>query len=80
MNLTVYSTLEDGCVLESISLRLDHWGTLGNIAARYWVACPGWAVAVVLWILFDAWGIHEQGGTISLLEMDATSTLTPPRA
>lgn len=66
MNLSIYSTLDDGCVIEAIALRLDYWGTLGNVAARYWVACAGWTVGVVLCVLFDAWDVHEQGGKVSM--------------
>lgn len=65
MNLFIYSTLDDGCAIEAIALRLDYWGTLGNAAARYWVACAGWTIGVVLWVLLDAWGVHEQGGRVS---------------
>ncbi|KAI0296337.1 PGAP1-like protein-domain-containing protein [Multifurca ochricompacta] len=59
VNLTLY-VLPD-CNVTSLRLRVDWWGTLGRMGARYWAAVPGWAVGVVAWVLFNALGIHERG-------------------
>ena len=30
--------------------------------SRYWTAVPGWAVGIVMWLMFTAMGINEREG------------------
>jgi GPI inositol-deacylase len=46
----------------SLRLHIDWWDTLGRNGARYWTAVPGWAVGIVMWLMFSAMGMNERGG------------------
>ncbi|KAI0275434.1 PGAP1-like protein-domain-containing protein [Gloeopeniophorella convolvens] len=59
INLTLYTSPD--CGVESLLIRVDWWGTLGRIGARYWTAIPGWGVGIVAWTLFAALGAYERG-------------------
>ncbi|KAI0045655.1 GPI-inositol-deacylase [Auriscalpium vulgare] len=59
INLTLYTSGE--CNVQALRIGIDWWGTLGRMGARYWAAVPGWAVGVVIWTTFIAWGIQESG-------------------
>lgn len=50
------------CPVASLRLHIDRWGTLGRAGARYWTAVPGWAVGIVMWVMFTAMGMNERGG------------------
>lgn len=60
LNLTLYTSPD--CQVESLRLHIDRWGTLGRAGARYWTAVPGWAVGIVMWMMFTAMGMSECGG------------------
>lgn len=60
LNLTLYSSPD--CQVASLRLRIDWWGSLGHAGVRYWTAVPGWAVGIVMWLMFTAMGINERGG------------------
>jgi glycosylphosphatidylinositol deacylase len=60
LNLTLYTSPD--CQVASLRLRVDWWGTLGRAGARYWTAVPGWAVGIVMWVMFTAMGMNEHGG------------------
>lgn len=60
LNLTLYSSPD--CQVTSLRLRVDWWGTLGHTGVRYWTAVPGWAVGIVMWLMFTSMGINERGG------------------
>src|SRR5216684_4618290 len=64
LNLTLYTSSD--CQVASLRLRIDWWGTLGRAGARYWTAVPGWAVGIVMWLMFTAMGINERGGKTML--------------
>ncbi|KAF8262780.1 PGAP1-like protein-domain-containing protein [Lactarius quietus] len=49
------------CKVASLHLRVDWWASLGRAGARYWTVVPGWAVGVVVWMLFSALGKYERG-------------------
>lgn len=72
LNLTLYASPD--CKVASLHLRVDWWGSLGRAGARYWTAVPGWAVGVVVWMLFSALGEYERGGTTSVVFTAATLT------
>ena len=61
LNLTLYTSQD--CKVASLHLRVDWWSSLGRAGARYWTAVPAWAVGVVVWMLFNALGEYERGGT-----------------
>jgi glycosylphosphatidylinositol deacylase len=63
LNLTLHASPE--CKVASLHLRVDWWGSLGRAGARYWTAVPGWAVGIVVWLLFSALGEYERGGMTS---------------
>ena len=63
VNLTLYSSPD--CQVASLRLQIDWWGTLGHAGVRYWSAVPGWAVGIVMWLMFTAMGINERGGRSS---------------
>jgi hypothetical protein len=71
LNLTLYTSPD--CQVESLRLHVDWWGTLGRAGARYWTAVPGWAVGIVMWLMFTAMGINERGGR-------ATAVIPLPRS
>jgi glycosylphosphatidylinositol deacylase len=60
LNLTLYTSPD--CQVASLRLHIDWWGTLGRAGSRYWTAVPGWAVGIVMWLMFTAMGINERGG------------------
>jgi glycosylphosphatidylinositol deacylase len=60
LNLTLYTSPD--CQVVSLRLHVDWWGTLGRAGARYWTAVPGWAVGIVMWMMFAAMGMNERGG------------------
>ena len=60
LNLTMYTSPD--CPVASLRLHIDRWGTLGRAGARYWTAVPGWAVGIVMWVMFTAMGMNERGG------------------
>jgi hypothetical protein len=60
LNLTLYTSPD--CQVASLRLHIDRWGTLGRVGARYWTAVPGWAVGIVMWVMFTAMGMNERGG------------------
>ena len=60
VNLNLYTS--PNCQVASLRLHIDWWGTLGRAGARYWTALPGWAVGIVMWLMFTAMGINERGG------------------
>ncbi|KAH9948731.1 GPI-inositol-deacylase [Amylocystis lapponica] len=60
--LTVYSSGEDTCAVESLALRVDWWGTLGRWGPRYASAVASWAVGIVALLLFYVWGTVDKGG------------------
>jgi GPI inositol-deacylase len=60
LNLTLYTSLD--CQVASLRLHIDWWGTLGRAGSRYWTAVPGWAVGIVMWVMFTAMGMNERGG------------------
>ncbi|KAH9988205.1 PGAP1-like protein-domain-containing protein [Russula vinacea] len=59
LNLTLYTSPD--CQVASLRLHVDWWGTLGRTGSRYWTAVPGWAVGIVMWLMFTAMGISERG-------------------
>ncbi|KZT05617.1 PGAP1-domain-containing protein [Laetiporus sulphureus 93-53] len=61
-NLTVYSSDERGCALESMVLTVDWWGSLGRWAGRYAQAAVAWGVGICALILHYAWSVTEAGG------------------
>ena len=56
------NTSAPACRLRAVRLRVDAWATLGRAAARYWAACAGWAVGVVLCAWGDALADAERSG------------------
>ncbi|KAI0279424.1 PGAP1-like protein-domain-containing protein, partial [Russula aff. rugulosa BPL654] len=62
VNLTLYTSPD--CQVASLRLHIDWWGTLGRAGARYWTAVPGWAVGIVMWVMFTAMGINERGAPV----------------
>jgi hypothetical protein len=60
LNLTLHTSPD--CQVASLRLHVDWWGTVGRAGARYWTAVPGWAVGIVMWLMFIAMGVHERGG------------------
>ena len=72
LNLTLYTSQD--CKVASLHLRVDWWASLGRAGARYWTAVPGWAVGIVVWMLFSALGEYERGGTTALININWTLT------
>ncbi|KAN0118085.1 PGAP1-like domain containing protein [Russula decolorans] len=62
LNLTLYTSPD--CQVASLRLHIDRWGTLGRAGARYWTAVPGWAVGIVMWVMFTAMGMNERGAPV----------------
>ena len=54
LNLTLYTSQD--CNVASLYLCVHRWGSLGRAGARYWTAVPGWAVGVIVWMLFSTLG------------------------
>jgi glycosylphosphatidylinositol deacylase len=65
LNLTLHASPD--CKVASLHLRVDWWGSLGRAGARYWTAVPGWAVGIVVLMLFGALGEYERGGTTTVV-------------
>lgn len=63
LNLTLYTSPD--CQVTSLRLHIDWWATLGRTGSRYWTAVPGWAVGIVMWVMFTAMGINERGGKMA---------------
>lgn len=55
LNLTIYTTGEDGCAVEHLELSVDLWATLGRWGVRYAAPAASWAVGVVGILLHDSW-------------------------
>ena len=66
-NLTLYTSPD--CQVASLRLHIDWWGTFGRAGARYWTAVPGWAVGIVLWVMFTAMGVNERGGKMAAVSL-----------
>jgi GPI inositol-deacylase len=67
LNLTLYTSSD--CQVASLRLHIDWWGTLGRAGARYWTAVPGWAVGIVMWVMFTAMGVNECGGKTAAVSL-----------
>ena len=50
-------------------LHIDWLGTLGRVSARYWAVVPGWAIGIIMWLMFTALGIKERGSTIAAIPL-----------
>jgi glycosylphosphatidylinositol deacylase len=64
-NLTLHAS--PGCNVTSLHLHVDWRGSLGRTGGWYWTAVPGWAVGVVVWILFSTLGEYKRGGTTAII-------------
>lgn len=66
LNLTLYASPD--CQVASLRLHIDWWGTLGRASARYWAVVPGWAIGIIMWLMFTAMGMNERGSkTVAVL-------------
>lgn len=64
LNLTIYSSGEGPCTLNKVAITVDWWATLGRWGTRYAAPTVTWAVGLVAFVLFDAWGSLEGTGTM----------------
>lgn len=63
IDFVIYSSGSMGCNAELIdfTIELDWFATLGRWASRYPTTLVSWAIGVVAFVIFEAWGLSDRG-------------------
>lgn len=64
LNLTVYSTGDNGCSVNRLDLTVDWSATIGRLGVRYAAPAVSYGVAIVALLLYDAWRAAETAGAV----------------
>ncbi|KAF8239028.1 PGAP1-domain-containing protein [Tricholoma matsutake] len=61
LDFIIYSSGSTGCAdLVGFTIELDWFATLGRWGSRYLTTLVSWAVGVVAFVLFEAWGLSDK--------------------
>ena len=67
LKLTIYQhDFTDQCSLESVSISIDPWASLGRIGTRYWGAVLAWGGALICGLGWWGWTVWDNGGTYGI--------------